>query len=102
VPTIRPLHNNVIVKRLKARAETAGGLLIPETAKERPQEGLVISVGNGKLLTNGDIKAVDVQEGDTVLFGKYSGIEARLGDENILILGEDDILAVLQDKKAYS
>jgi chaperonin GroES len=93
---IRPLHDRVIVRRVEEREQVRGGIIIPDTAKEKPQEGEVIAVGNGKRLDNGERLAPAVKEGDRVLFGKYSGTEIRLDDEEFLIMREDDILAVLE------
>jgi chaperonin GroES len=91
---IRPLHDRIVIKRLETEAKTKGGIIIPDTAKEKPIEGRVVAVGNGKLLKNGTLRPLDVKVGDTVLIGKYSGNEVKLdGDEHVLIR-EDDILAV--------
>ena len=93
--TIRPLHDRVLVKR-KAEAErTAGGLYIPETAKERPVEADVIAVGNGKLLEDGTLRPLTVKAGDTVLFSKYGGTEVKLDGVEYMIMREDDLLAVI-------
>jgi chaperonin GroES len=92
---IRPLHDRIVVKRVKEEEKTAGGLYIPEAAKEKPIEGDVIAVGNGKLLEDGKLHALDVKVGDRVLFGKYSGTEVRLAGEEHLILREDDILGIV-------
>ena len=93
---IRPLHDRVLVKRLAAKDKTSGGLFIPDTAKEKPLEALVISVGNGKVLESGDIQALSVKAGDKVLIGKYSGSEVRLDGKDHIILREDDILGILE------
>jgi chaperonin GroES len=92
---IRPLQDRVIVKRLKEEEKTKGGLYIPDTAKEKPVEGMVLAVGNGKVLEDGTVRRLDVKEGDRVLFGKYSGTEVKIDGEEHLILREDDILGVL-------
>lgn len=92
---IRPLHNYVLLRRLEAESQTAGGLFIPENAKEAPLQGKVVAVGRGKLLPNGEMRTLDVQEGDRVLFGKYSGKEIRVDGEPFLMMKEDEILAVL-------
>jgi chaperonin GroES len=92
---IRPLQDRVILKRVKEEEKTKGGIIIPDTAKEKPIEGEVVAVGNGKLLDDGTVKALDVKVGDRVLFGKYSGTEVKLEGEERLIVREDDILAVL-------
>ena len=93
---LRPLHDRVLVKRLEEKEEIRGGIIIPDTAKEKPQQAEVKAVGNGKLLENGTRVPLDVRVGDRVLFGKYSGSEAKIGDEEYLILREDEILAVLE------
>ncbi len=92
---IRPLHDRLVVKRVKEEEKTAGGIIIPDTAKEKPVEGEVIAVGNGKLLEDGKLHALDVKKGDRVLFGKYSGTEVKIEGEDHLILREDDVLCVL-------
>ena len=93
--SIRPLQDRVILKRVKEEEKTKGGIIIPDTAKEKPIEGEVVAVGNGKVLEDGTVKALDVKVGDRVLFGKYSGTEVKLEGEERLIVREDDILAVL-------
>jgi len=93
---IRPLQDRVILKRLKEEEKTKGGIIIPDTAKEKPVEGEVVAVGNGKVLEDGTVKALDVKVGDRVLFGKYSGTEVKLDGEDRLICREEDILAVLE------
>mgnify|MGYP002140466223 CR=1 FL=1 len=95
---IRPLQDRVIVKRLKEEEKTKGGLYIPDTAKEKPVEGTVLAVGNGKVLEDGTVRRLDVKEGDRVLFGKYSGTEVKIDGEEHLILREDDILGVLLER----
>ena len=92
----RPLHDRVVVRRIEADEKTKGGIIIPDTAKEKPVEGEVVAVGNGKVLEDGSIRKVDVKVGDRVLFGKYSGTEVKLDGEERLIVREDDILAVLE------
>jgi chaperonin GroES len=92
---IRPLADRVVVKRTKEEEKTKGGIIIPDSAKEKPVEGLVIAVGNGKALKDGKVRPLDVKEGDRVLFGKYSGTEVKLEGEEHVILREDDLLAVL-------
>jgi chaperonin GroES len=91
---IRPLQDRIVVKRLAAEEKTAGGLIIPDTAKEKPIQGTVIAVGNGKVTKDGKVRPVDVKVGDTVLFGKYSGTEVKLDGEEHVLLREDDVLAV--------
>ena len=93
---IRPLQDRVIIKRIKEEEKTKGGIIIPDTAKEKPVEGKVIAVGNGKVLENGTVRKLDVKAGDTILFGKYSGTEVKIGGEDHLILREDDILGVIE------
>ena len=95
--TITPLHDRVIVRRLyEASNQTAGGLFIPETAKEKPQEGEVIAAGAGKYKEDGTRQPLDVKEGDRVLFGKYSGSEIKLDGEELLIMREEEILGIIQ------
>jgi len=92
---IRPLHDRVLVKRLEESETQIGGIIVPDTAKEKPQQAEVIGVGNGKLLETGERVPLDVKAGDRILFGKYSGSDIKIGDEEYLILREDEILAVL-------
>ncbi len=92
---IRPLHDRVLVKRLEGEVTTAGGLIVPDSAKEKPQRAEVFGVGNGKLLESGERVPVDVKVGDRILFGKFSGSEIKIEGEEYLILREDEILAVL-------
>ena len=92
---IRPLQDRVLVKRLKEEEKTKGGIIIPDTAKEKPIEGEVIAVGNGKVTEKGDVRKLDVKKGDRILFGKYSGTEVKIDGEDHLILREDDILGVV-------
>ncbi len=91
---IRPLHDRIVVKRTLEDATTASGIVIPDSAAEKPSKGEVIAVGNGKLLDNGTTLALDTKVGDKVLFGTYSGTEVRIDDEEYLVLREDDIMAV--------
>ena len=93
---IRPLQDRVIVRRVKEEEKTKGGLYIPDTAKEKPIEGNVIAVGNGKVNEDGSVRKLDIKAGDRVLFGKYSGTEVKIDGEEHLILREDDILGVLE------
>jgi len=93
---IRPLHDRVLVKRVKEEEKTEGGIIIPDTAKEKPIEGKVIAVGNGKTTDGGEVRALEVKKGDRVLFGKYSGTEVKIDGEEHLILREDDILGVVE------
>jgi chaperonin GroES len=91
---LRPLHDRVIVRRLEEEEKTLGGIIIPDSAKEKPQQGKVIAVGKGKLLEKGDIVPLVVKEGDRVLFAKYAGTEVKVENEELLIMREDDILAI--------
>jgi chaperonin GroES len=95
-PRIRPLHDRLIVKRLAEEEKTKGGIIIPDTAKEKPQQAEVIAVGNGKTLDDGKRVALEVKVGDKVLFSKYSGSEIKIDGDEYLILREDDIQAVLE------
>jgi chaperonin GroES len=95
---IRPLQDRVVVRRVKEEEKTKGGIIIPDTAKEKPVEGLVVAVGNGKVLDDGSTRALDIKAGDRVLFGKYSGTEVKIEGEEHLILREDDILGVVESK----
>jgi chaperonin GroES len=92
----RPLHDRVLVKRIDAEEKSAGGLFIPDTAKEKPQQAQVIAVGAGRIGKNGDVTPLTVKAGDIILFGKYSGDEIKLDGDNHLILREDDILAIIE------
>jgi len=92
----RPLHDRILIKRVEEEESRRGSIIIPDTAKEKPQEGKVIAVGGGKLLENGQRVALDVKSGDRVLFGKYSGSEVKIDDEEYLILREEDILGILE------
>ena len=91
---IRPLSDRIVVKRTQEEEKTKGGIIIPDTAKEKPLEGLVVAVGSGKVLKNGKVVCTEVKEGDKILFGKYSGTEVKLDGVEHVILREDDILAV--------
>ncbi len=91
---IRPLHDRIVVKRTAEDATSAGGIVIPDSAAEKPSKGEVIAVGNGKLLDNGKTLALDTKVGDNVLFAKYSGTEVRIDNEDYLVMREDDIMAV--------
>ena len=92
---VRPLHDRVIVKRVEEEEQTKGGIIIPDTAKEKPIEGKVVAVGKGKVLENGNQQPLEVKEGDKVLFGKYAGTEIKLEGEEHLIMREDDIIAII-------
>jgi chaperonin GroES len=93
---LRPLHDRVIVKRLEEEEKTVGGIIIPDTAKEKPQQARVVAVGKGRTLENGQVIPLTVKEGDRVLFGKYAGTEIKIDGDEHLIMREDDILAILQ------
>jgi len=93
---LRPLHDRVVVKRVEEERTTPGGIVIPDSAAEKPIRGEVIAVGDGKKLDGGDVRPVDVRVGDTVLFGKFAGTEVKLGDEDLLVMREDDIMAVIE------
>jgi chaperonin GroES len=93
---IRPLHDRIVAKRLQEEEKTAGGLFIPDTAKEKPLEAEIIAVGHGKILDDGKVRPLDVKAGDKVLIGKYSGSEVKINGEEHIILREDDILAVIE------
>ena len=92
---VRPLHDRLLVRRIEEKETVKGGIIIPDTAKEKPQEGEVLAAGNGKILENGTKVALDVKVGDKILFGKYSGTDIRIDGEDVLILREDEVLAVL-------
>jgi chaperonin GroES len=93
---IRPLHDRVIVQRIEEEERTKGGIIIPDTAKEKPQEGKVIAAGPGKILENGTKVSLDVKVGDRILFGKYAGTEIKIEGEEFLMMREDDILGVIE------
>ena len=93
---VRPLHDRVIVKRVEEEEQTKGGIIIPDTAKEKPIEGKVVAVGKGKILENGNQQPLEVKEGDKVLFGKYAGTEIKVEGEEHLIMREDDIIAIIE------
>lgn len=92
---IRPLHDRVLVKRLEAETRSAGGIVIPDSVAEKPIKGEVIAVGKGKLLENGEVRPVDLKNGDKILFGKYSGTEVKIDGEEFVVMREDDIMAVI-------
>ncbi|MGH9474747.1 MAG: co-chaperone GroES [Terriglobales bacterium] len=95
MPKVRPLHDRLLVKRIDDKETVRGGIIIPDTAKEKPQEGEVIAVGKGKVTEEGKVLPLDVKEGDRILFGKYSGSEIKLDGEELLILREEEVLGVL-------
>lgn len=92
---IRPLQDRLVVRRLTEQEKTAGGIIIPDTAKEKPQEGEVLAVGNGKVLENGKVQPLDVKAGDKILFSKYSGTEVKIEGEEYIVIREDDVLGVI-------
>ena len=96
----RPLHDRVVVRRIEAEEKTSGGIIIPDTAKEKPQEGEVVAVGPGTRAEDGTIAALDVKAGDRILFGKWSGTEVRIDGEELLIMKESDILGVIEQAEA--
>jgi len=93
---LRPLHDRIIVQRLTEDEKTAGGIIIPDSAKEKPQRGKVIAVGKGKIAEDGTVRPLELKAGDTILFGKYSGTEVKIDNEDRLIMREEDVLAVLE------
>ncbi len=93
---IRPLQDRILVKRIEEEESTAGGIIIPDTAKEKPQEGKVVAVGNGVIRDDGKLQKLDVKKGDRVLFGKFAGTEVSLEDEEHLIIREDDVLSIVE------
>jgi len=93
---VRPLHDRVIVKRVEEEAKTKGGIIIPDTAKEKPVEGKVVAVGKGKILENGNLQPLEVKKGDKILFGKYAGTEINIEGDEHLIMREDDIVAIVE------
>jgi chaperonin GroES len=93
---VRPLHDRLLVKRIEETETVKGGIIIPDSAKEKPQEGEVIAVGNGKILDNGSKVALDVKAGDKILFGKYSGTDIKIDGEEYMILREDEVLGVIE------
>jgi chaperonin GroES len=93
---IRPLHDRVVIKRLEEERTSPGGIVIPDTATEKPIRGEVIAVGNGKILESGEVRALDLKVGDRVLFGKYSGTEVKVDGQDVLVMREDDVMAVLE------
>ena len=93
---IRPLQDRILVKRLEETNQTKGGIIIPDTAKEKPQEGKVVSVGKGRVMEDGTQRKLDVKAGDKILFGKYAGTDVKIDDEDYLIMREDDILGVIE------
>ena len=95
---IRPLHDRVIVKRLEEERKTASGIVIPDTAAEKPVQGKVVAVGKGKILEDGSVRALDVKVGDKILFGKYSGTEVKVDGDELVVMREEDVMAVIEGK----
>ena len=93
---VRPLRDRIIVKRLDEETKTAGGIYIPDSAQEKPMNGLIVAVGKGKVSEDGNVTPLVVKEGDTILFGKYSGTEIKIGGEDFLIMREDDVLGIVE------
>jgi chaperonin GroES len=93
---IRPLHDRVIIQRLEAEQKSPGGIVIPDTAAEKPIRGKVVAVGKGKILENGNVRALDIKVGDHILFGKYSGTEVKVDGEEYLVMREEDVMAVIE------
>ncbi len=93
---IRPLHDRVVVRRIEQDEVSPGGIVIPDAAKEKPIQGEVVAVGNGKITDAGEVRALDVKVGDKVLFGKYSGTEIKIGDEELLVMREEDIMGIVE------
>lgn len=96
--TMRPLHDRILVKVIPSSSKTAGGIVIPEIALDKPQEAQVIAVGNGKLMPDGSLRAVDVKVGDIILFVKHSGVKTRCDNAELLLLREEDVLAVIEER----
>lgn len=96
--SIRPLHDRVVVKRLEQETKTASGIVLPDAAAEKPDQGEVIAVGNGKILEDGKVRPLDVKIGDRVLFGKYSGQTVKVDGDEVLVMREDDIMAIVEKK----
>ena len=99
---VRPLHDRILITRIEEKETVKGGIIIPDTAKEKPQEAEVVAVGNGKKTEEGKVIPLDVKKGDRILFGKYSGTEIKIEDEEYLIIREEEVLGVLEATKAHS
>jgi chaperonin GroES len=95
---IRPLHDRVIVKRLEGESTSPGGIVIPDSAAEKPVQGKIVAVGKGKILEDGSVRALDVKVGDKILFGKYSGTEVKVDGDELLVMREEDVMAVIEGK----
>ncbi len=94
--SLRPLHDRVIVRRMEEERTSAGGIVIPDSATEKPSKGEIVAIGNGKILENGEVRGLDVKVGDKVLFGKYSGTEVKVDAEELLVMKEEDIMAIIE------
>ncbi|MBT8420378.1 MAG: co-chaperone GroES [Gammaproteobacteria bacterium] len=94
---IRPLHDRIIIKRIEEERTSPGGIVIPDTAAEKPIQGKVVAIGNGKILENGQVRALDIKVDDKVLFGKYSGTEVKVDGDELLVMREEDIMAVIEE-----
>jgi len=95
---IRPLHDRVIVKRLESETRTAGGIVIPDSAAEKPVQGKIVAVGKGKILEDGTVRPLDVKVGDKILFGKYSGTEVKVDGDELVVMREEDVMAIIEGK----
>ena len=95
---IRPLHDRVIVKRLESETRSAGGIVIPDSAAEKPVQGKIVAVGKGKILEGGEVRPLDVKVGDKILFGKYSGTEVKVDGDDLVVMREEDVMAVIEGK----
>jgi len=95
---IRPLHDRVIVKRLESETKSAGGIVIPDSAAEKPVQGKVVAVGKGKILEDGNVRPLDVKVGDKILFGKYSGTEVKVDGDDLVVMREEDVMAIIEGK----
>ena len=95
---LRPLHDRIIVKRLEEERKSAGGIVIPDTAAEKPIQGKIVAIGKGKILEDGTVRPLDVKVGDKILFGKYSGTEVKVDGEDLLVMREEDVMAVIEGK----
>lgn len=95
---IRPLHDRVIVKRVEEERTSPGGIVIPDTAAEKPMQGKIVAVGKGKILEDGKVRALDIKVGDKILFGKYSGTEVKVEGEDLIVMREEDVMAVIEGK----
>ena len=94
--SIRPLHDRVLIRRMEQETTSAGGIVLPDSAAEKPSRGEVVAVGKGKIMENGDVRPLDVKAGDKVLFGKYSGSEVKVDDEELIVMREDEIMAIIE------